>query len=141
MKILYLILFLFSTPAAIYAQQVINVQIKPITRETGTKRPDSVTEIKNKPDTSKGTEVSYDCSTIDQIKNLSVKKNNDGSYNFSLINSRSNPISSFTVNQFNLELYRDKISQAINKICNDSNSTKRNEILTQLFTSHVFVYS
>jgi|GEM_PF-3941128 len=138
MKILYLILFLFSTPAAIYAQQVINVQIKPITRETGTKRPDSVSEIKNKPDTSKGTEVSYDCSTIDQIKNLSVKKNNDGSYNFALINSRSNPISSFTVNQFNLELYRDKISQAINKICNDSNSTKRNEILTQLLSQATY---
>lgn len=137
------------------AQQVLKINVKKLsTTKPGTQKADSskttkvpadsakakpkpvteankaATKIDSTPSTSSS--VTYDCSTIDKVTYLSVKKNDDGSYLFTLTDDKENPVTSFTMNQFNKKLYIDKVTRALKSICNEAGNAAYTKALESL---------
>ncbi len=119
-SILPLLILLLLVGHSIQAQQVLDLKLKKATADSGGKKSDT------------SAKTTYDCSSIGKVNHLNIKKQENGSYLFALTDDNGNPVSSFTIFQFNIDLYKSKIIDGINKICNDTSNTARKEVLKKL---------
>jgi hypothetical protein len=80
---------------------------------------DTTIKVKSAYSTSK-VAIVYDCTNIASIKQMTVDKNTDGNYTFTLRDNNENPVSSFNLNSFDPASYVAHTKKALLALCADT---------------------